>query len=173
MRAPVAIRREERADARAVGEVNTLAFGQPDEAALVARLRERARPYLGLVALDDREIVGHILFTPVPLHAETGVVTLMALAPMAVRPGRQREGIGSALVRAGLAACRTDGHDLVVVVGHPAFYPRFGFVRARPLGITSEPAFPDEAFMLAELTPGALGGRRGIIRYSPEFGGGH
>jgi putative acetyltransferase len=124
-----------------------------------------------LVATDAREVVGHILFTPVPLHTATGVVTLMALAPMAVRPGRQREGIGSALVRAGLAACRADGHDLVVVVGHPAFYPRFGFVRARPLGISSEPAFPDEGFMLAELTPGALGGRRGVIRYGREFGG--
>jgi putative acetyltransferase len=167
----IAIRREAPGDAAAVREVTTLAFGQPDEAALVDRLRERVTPYLGLVAVDDRAIVGHILFTPVPLHTDGGVVALLALAPMAVRPGRQRAGIGSALVREGLAACRADGHDLVVVVGHPDFYPRFGFVRARPLGITSEPAFPDEAFMVAELTPGALGGRRGVVRYGPEFGG--
>jgi putative acetyltransferase len=76
-------------------------------------------------------------------------------------------------VREGFAACRAAGHGLVVVVGHPHFYPRFGFVRARPLGITSEPVFPDAAFMLAELTPGALGGRRGVIRYGAEFGAGH
>ena len=166
----IAIRREAPADAGAVREVNTLAFGQPDEATLVDRLRRRAEIYLGLVAVDDRAIVGHILFTPVPLHADENLVTLLALAPMAVRPGRQRQGIGSALVREGLAACRAAGHDLVVVVGHPDFYPRFGFVRARRLGITSEPAFPDEAFMVAELAPGALGGRHGVIRYGPEFG---
>jgi putative acetyltransferase len=169
----IAIRRERPVDAAAVREVNMLAFGQPDEAALVHRLRQRAALYLGLVAVDEGAIVGHILFTPVPLHAGDGIVTLLALAPMAVRPGRQREGIGSALVREGLAACHAEGHDVVVVVGHPGFYPRFGFVRAQPLGITSEPAFPDEAFMVAELTPGALQGRRGVIRYGPEFGEGH
>jgi putative acetyltransferase len=166
----IAIRREAPADAAAVREVNTLAFGQPDEAQLVDRLRQRAEIYLGLVAVDERLIVGHILFTPVPLHAADGVVPLLALAPMAVRPGRQRQGIGSALVRAGLAACRAAGHELVAVVGHSDFYPHFGFVSARPLGITSEPAFPDEAFMVAELVPGALGGRRGVIRYGPDFG---
>ena len=167
----IAIRREAPADAAAVREVNTLAFGQPDEAALVDRLRRRPALYLGLVAVDGGEVVGHIVFTPAPLHTNAGVLVPLALAPMAVRPGRQRQGIGSALVREGLAAGRAAGHGLVVVVGHPHFYPRFGFVRARPLGITSVPAFPDEAFMLAELTPGALGD--GVIRYGPEFGPGH
>jgi putative acetyltransferase len=167
----IVIRREAPADAAAVREVNRGAFGQPDEAALVDRLRAHAALYLGLVAVDDRELVGHILFTPVPLHTAAGIVTFLALAPMAVRPARQRQGIGSTLVREGLAACRAAGYGLVVVVGHPPFYPRFGFVRARPLGLTSEPAFPDEAFMVAELTAGALHGRRGVIRYGPEFGG--
>jgi putative acetyltransferase len=94
----------------------------------------------------------------------------MALAPMSVLPARQRRGIGSALVRAGLQACRAAGHDVVIVVGHPAYYPRFGFVRARPLGLTSDPPFPDEAFMIAELTPGALGSRHGVVVYGEEFG---
>ena len=149
--------------------VNTEAFGRAEEARLVDRLRERARPYLGLVAVEGGEIVGHIVFAPVALDAGGSTSTLMALAPMAVRPGRQRRGIGSALVRAGFDACRAAGHGVVIVVGHPAFYPRFGFVRARPLGLTSEPAFPDEAFMVAELEPGALRGRRGVVRYPAEY----
>jgi putative acetyltransferase len=169
----IAIRREAPADADAVREVHTLAFGQPDEAALVDRLRDRAAWYLGLVAVDGGALVGHIVFTPVPLDTGAGVCTLLALAPVAVRPARQRHGIGSALVREGLAACRAAGHDVVVVVGHPAFYPRFGFVRARPLGLTSEPAFADEAFMVAELPAGALRGRQGVVRYGAEFGAGH
>ena len=93
----------------------------------------------------------------------------MALAPMSVLPAWQRRGIGSVLVREGLHACRAAGHDVVVVVGHPAFYPRFGFIPARPLGLMSDPPFPDEAFMVAELTPGALRGRRGVILYGGDF----
>jgi putative acetyltransferase len=166
----IVVRRERPGDAAAVREVNTAAFGRPDEADLVDRLRQRAPLYLGLVAADGDEVVGHILFTPVTLHCYQAPYTVLALAPMAVRPGRQRQGIGSALVREGLAACRAAGHDVVVVVGHPAYYPRFGFVPARPLGLMSEPAFPDEAFMVAELTPGALRGRRGVVLYGGDFG---
>ena len=166
----VEIRTERAADAEAVRAVNIEAFGRPDEARLVERLRERARPYLGLIAVDSGEVVGHIVFAPVTLHCYQAPYTITALAPMAVRPARQRRGIGSALVREGLAACGAAGRDVVVVVGHPAFYPRFGFVRARPLGLMSEPAFSDEAFMVAELTPGALRGRRGVVLYSSDYG---
>ena len=95
---------------------------------------------------------------------------MLALAPMAVHPAWQRRGIGGALVRAGLEACRAARHDVVMVIGHPAFYPRFGFVPARPLGLSSEPAMPDAAFMVAELTPGALRGRRGVIVYGRDCG---
>jgi putative acetyltransferase len=170
MRDRIVIRREGRAHAAAVRTVHTEAFGRPDEADLVERLRKRARFYLGLVAVNRTQVVGHILFTGVTLHGDRPPETIVALAPMAVLPGRQREGIGSALVREGLAACRSCGHDVVVVVGHPDFYPRFGFVRARPLGLRSEPAFPDEAFMVAELTPGVLAGRRGVVVYGGDFG---
>jgi putative acetyltransferase len=165
----LAIRRELPSDVAAIREVHAAAFGRPDEARIVERLRERARPYLGLVAADGGAVVGHILFTPVTLRGDPAPATVMALAPMAVLPAWQRRGIGSALVRDGLAACRASGHDVVVVVGHPAFYPRFGFVRARPLGLTSAPPFPDEAFMVAELTPGALRGRRGVVEYGSDF----
>ena len=166
----IAIRPEQPDDAVAVSEAHTAAFGRPDEARIVERLREHARPYLGLVATDADELVGHILFTPVTLHCYQAPYTILALAPMAVRPAWQRRGIGSALVRRGLEACRAAGHDVVVVVGHPAFYPRFGFVSARPAGLMSEPPFPDEAFMVAELTPGALRGRRGVVLYGGDFG---
>jgi putative acetyltransferase len=167
---PIEIRPERAADADAVRAVNLDAFGRPDEARLVERLRERARPYLALVAAEGGEVVGHIVFAPVTLHCYQAPYAIMALAPLAVRPPWQRRGIGAALVRAGLEACRAAGHDVVVVVGPPGFYPRFGFVPARPHGLMSEPAFPDEAFMVAELTPGALRGRRGVVLYGGDYG---
>jgi putative acetyltransferase len=166
----VEIRAERAADVDAVRAVHAEAFGRPDEAVLVERLRERARPYLALVAVEGEDVVGHVVFAPVTLHCYQAPYTITALAPLAVRPAWQRRGIGSALVRDGLAACRAAGRDVVVVVGHSAFYPRFGFVRARPLGLMSEPAYPDEAFMVAELTPGALRGRRGVVLYSADYG---
>lgn len=166
----VEIRAERDGDEAAVRVVHLEAFARPDEAELVARLRARARPYVALVAAAGGQIVGHIVFAPVTLHCYQAPYSIMALAPMAVRPAWQRRGIGSALVRAGLAACRAAACDVVVVVGHPAFYPRFGFVRARPLGLLSEPPFLDDAFMVAELTPGALRGRRGVVLYTADYG---
>ena len=78
-------------------------------------------------------------------------------------------GIGSALVRAGLDACRRLGHEVVVLLGHPAFYLRFGFMPARPLGVTCEYPPPDEVFVVADLSPGALRGRHGLVRYALDF----
>jgi putative acetyltransferase len=169
MSAPYTIRPERAADAAAVRAVTVAAFGQPAEADIVDRLRQHARIYLGLVAVDGRTIVGHILFTSVTLRSGPAPHTVMALAPMSVLPARQRGGVGSALMRAGLQACRAAGHHVVVVVGHPAFYSRFGFVHGRSLGLASHPPFPDEAFMVAELSPGALAGRRGVVVYGEEF----
>lgn len=165
----IAIRPEERDDAAAVSAVHTEAFGRPAEARIVERLRQAAGFYLGLVATDGGPIVGHILFTPVTLRGDRSSDLVLALAPMAVRPAWQRRGIGGALVHAGLEACRDARHDVVMVVGHPNFYPRFGFVPAPPLGLSSEPAMPAEAFMVAELTPGALRGRRGVVVYGSDF----
>jgi putative acetyltransferase len=165
----IAIRHEQPDDAAVVSAVHTEAFGRPAEARIVERLRQAAGFYLGLVATEGDQIVGHILFTPVPLRSNRSSDLVLALAPMAVRPAWQRRGIGGALVRAGLEACREARHDVVLVVGHPAFYPRFGFVPARTLGLSSEPAMPDAAFMVAELTPGALRGRRGVVVYGSDF----
>jgi len=121
------IRPETSADRVAVGNVNRLAFGQDAEAKLVNALRDGGYIRLSLVAEDSGEIVAHILFSRLPIITVSGVVEALALAPMAVIPSHQRQGIGTKLVEEGLRACRDAGHKIVVVLGHPRFYPRFGF----------------------------------------------
>lgn len=160
------IRPEAPSDHAAVHDVNVAAFGREVEARLVAMLRNQARPLVSLVAEDAGTVVGHIMFSPVSLGGFAGL--MMGLAPMAVAPARQRGGIGSALVRAGLGACRT--FDAVVVLGHAGYYPRFGFVPASRFGIRCEYDVPDDVFMVREMAPGRLDGKRGTIRYHAAFG---
>ena len=162
------IRPESPGDRDAVRAVNEAAFGRPDEADLVGRLRDAAGPFLSLVAVAEGEVVGHILFTPVAVEAPADV---RGLAPMAVRPDRQRSGVGAALVEAGLDACRADGAAAVVVLGHPDYYPRFGFRPASAFGLACEYDVPDEAFMALELVDGGLDGVDGLARYHPAFAG--
>jgi putative acetyltransferase len=163
------VRPEAPEDLEAIRSVNRLAFGRAAEAVLVDALRAAAQPFLSLVAVQDTQVVGHIAFSPVAIHGEGSPLPALALGPMAVLPDQQRRGIGSRLVLEGLAACQAGRHDLVVVVGHPAFYSRFGFVQAVPRGLRCEYDVPDEAFMVAELAPGALQ-RGGLVRYHPAFG---
>jgi putative acetyltransferase len=125
---------------------------------------------LSLVAEKDGHVVGHILFSPVTIEPFAGQVSAVGLAPMAVLPDQQGKGIGTRLVEEGLAELRRLGHDVVVVVGHPDYYPRFGFKRASLFGLRTEIDCPDEAFMAIELRPGALAGRGGRVRYRSEFG---
>lgn len=162
----VHVRAETAADRDAVRRVNAAAFGRDAEGRLVDALREAVSPSLSLVACDAEQVVGHILFTPVTVD---GAWTALALGPMAVRPERQRAGVGAALVRAGLDACRALGHDVVFVLGHPDYYPRFGFAPAPPRGLTCKWPVPDDVFMVAELAPGALRGRAGRVEYAPAF----
>lgn len=169
----VAIRPERPDDAEAIREVNRRAFGGPSEADLVDALRARGRPFISLVAVEpDGRIVGHIAFSPVTIGAEESSSGCVGLAPMAVIPELQRQGVGTRLVREGLAACRRHGQHVVVVVGHPEYYPRFGFVPASRFDLTCEFPTPDEAFMAMELRQDALAGRRGRVRYHPAFAGG-
>jgi putative acetyltransferase len=165
----VMIRREEPRDAGAVRRVNELAFGQPNEANIVRELTAAGASTLSLVAEIDGYVVGHILFSPVTIDTPAGQVTAIGLAPMAVLPDQQRKGIGTRLVQEGLAELQRLGHEVVVVVGHPDYYPRFGFKRASQFGLRTEIDCPDEAFMAIELRPGALVGRGGMVRYRPEF----
>ena len=162
------IRAEEEKDWVAVHAVNASAFETDAEARLVARLREQAQPVVSLVAEDDGQIVGHIIFSPVALSGEAHR-KILGLGPMAVLPTHQRKGIGSALVRAGLEEAKQLGFGAVVLVGHPEFYPRFGFRPASRFDIACEFDVPEEAFMALELQPGFLADASGTIEYHPAF----
>ena len=163
------IRPESPEDRPGVRQVNELAFGQPAEADLVDRLRLACADSLSLVA-DDGVVVGHILFAPVVVEGAAGDVIGMGLAPMAVRPDRQREGIGSQLVKRGLEMLRERGCPFVVVVGHPDYYPRFGFEPASARGLASQwEGVPDAAFMVLVLDTHAMTGTSGVARYRDEF----
>lgn len=167
--AELSIRPEGPGDQRAVRRVNEEAFGGAVEADLVEALRAAGAVTLSLVAEQDDRIVGHILFSPVTIGAGTASGHGLALGPMAVVPDLQRRGIGGRLVEAGLDACRRAGHERVVVVGHPAYYPRFGFVPASRFGLACEFEVPDEVFMALELRAGAYAEVAGTVRYRPEF----
>jgi putative acetyltransferase len=162
------IRPEMEDDAPAIRRVNEQAFGQPGEADLVDALRLEARPFVSLVADREGEVVGHIAFSPVTIDGRD-VGGALGLAPMAVLPAFQGQGIGSALVREGLAACRRAGCAAVFVLGHAHYYPRLGFVPAPPRGLRCAYPVPDDVFMVAELQPGALDGVDGLVRYHPTF----
>ncbi len=133
-------------------------------------LRMRNKVTVSLVAEQDGRIVGHILFSPVTIVSTGTVFPAVGLAPMAVLPELQRQGIGSLLVENGLAECRRRaGHECIVVLGHPEYYPRFGFVPASEYGLKCEYDVPDEVFMAIEPRKGALLGRAGTVKYQPEF----
>jgi putative acetyltransferase len=165
----IVIRPETIDDHSAIHSVIELAFNQSNEADLVDALRKVASPQISLVAVEDERIVGHIFFSPVTVESEREIFTAIGLAPLAVLPERQRCGIGSSLIQEGLKECRRLGHDIVFVLGHPEYYPRFGFVVAKEKRFCCEFPVPDEVFMVAELKPGALSGRRGLVKYLPEF----
>ena len=165
----VRVREETAADHGAIRRVNRVAFDGEDEARLVDRLRTEGLVIATLVAVQADEVVGHILFTDLPIETDAGEVHAAALAPMAVLPNLQRQGVGSMLVKEGLMACGERGYGIVIVLGHTDYYPRFGFSPALT-GNLQSPFSGSDAFMAMELTPGALDGVQGTVRYPEAFG---
>ena len=163
------IREEVASDIDKIWKVNSDAFETEAEANLVNALRNSGCPYLSLVAETENEVVGHILFTPVELSGNENKLKIMGLAPMAVLRKYQNKGIGSKLVQAGLEHCKLLGYDAVVVLGHPDYYPKFGFAPSVKYGIKSEYEVPDEAFMILELIPGCLKNHEGVVKYHEAF----
>ncbi|KAA3654802.1 MAG: N-acetyltransferase [Chloroflexi bacterium] len=163
------VRVERESDIEAVHRVNVLAFGREDEARIVDRMRERGVKLISLVVVLDEQVVGHALFSPVDVVGETAVSPSIALGPVAVLPDFQKQGIGGFLIRAGLDACREAGHGALFVLGHPSYYPRFGFHPAKPHGISCEFSVPDDVFMVVELIPDTLTNLQGTVTYQPEF----
>ncbi len=161
------IREERPGDQEAIRRVHRDAFGGDLEARLVDLLRERGKAVTSLVADDHGQIVGHILFSEVTIDAASGCRAL-GLAPLGVLPANQHQGVGSSLVREGLTRCTDAGHDVVVLVGAPAYYARFGFHAAKARGLDNEYGVNDE-FMVLELRTASLDRVRGLVRYAPEF----
>jgi putative acetyltransferase len=147
--------------------LHRLAFGGMFEATLVDRLKQDGLVITSLIALYADDVVGHILFSTLAVEIDGRPVTSVSLAPIAVTPQRQRQGIGSQLVRAGLARLRQGPTRAVIVVGHPDYYPRFGF-SAEVVRKLDTP-YAGDAFMGLELVPGSLAGTRGTVRYPPAF----
>jgi putative acetyltransferase len=163
------IRLETPEDIDSIHYVNKQAFKQENEPVLIEKLRNRGVLTISLIAIQDGEIVGHIAFSPVQIESEGSSFQAITLAPIAVLPVNQNKGIGSLLVKAGLDECRRLGQEIVVVVGHPNYYPRFGFVPAKPNGLLCEFEVPDEAWMVLELKKRSLSGKHGTVRFQPEF----
>ena len=168
----IQIRPETIDDQQAIYQLIELAFGQNNESRLVDLLRtdDCFIPELSLVALMNKQIIGHIIFTKIVIKGEEGTETSsLALAPMAVLPAHQKSGIGGKLIRAGLATAKELGHQSVIVMGHKDYHPKFGFVPAERWKIGTHYEVPSEYFMAIELIPGALSDAKGIVEYSPPF----
>jgi len=165
---PVMIRTENENDIEQVFSVNSAAFETSAEALLVNLLRVNANPVISLVAENLGKIIGHIMFSPVTLSGDTQL-KIMGLAPMAVLPENQKSGVGSQLISSGIEACKKLGYFGVVVLGHPEYYPRFGFAPSSEFNIKSEYDVPDNVFMVQELKPRYLANVSGVIKYHDVF----
>jgi putative acetyltransferase len=168
--AQLRVRPERAGDGTRVFELHARAFQRPAEAELVDALRDAGALTLSLVAEAGGRRVGHVAFSPVHVGEGAAAWQALALGPLAVDPDHQNGGVGSALVREGLERCRADRHAVVFVLGHSRYYPRFGFEPAAARGFAYEGgARFAPAFYVAELEPGAIDGRSGVVRYRPEF----
>lgn len=160
------IRPETAADLELIRNVHRRAFGREEEARLVDELRDGGYAQISLVAEVD-QVVGHILFSDIQIVARDSIIPALALAPLAVLPDFQRQGIGSSLVRSGLEMAWERGDRIAIVLGDPNFYRRFGFYPE--LASRLESPYSGEGWMACELAPGALRGVQGVVRYPKPF----
>lgn len=162
---------EQPEDIISIRQVNRVAFGGEYEAKVIDRLRQNCPDILSLVVKDGEDVVGHILFSPAQIVKDGGGhISGMGLGPLAVHPDYQGLGIGSALCKVGLQRIKKNGYPFVVVLGHPGYYPRFGFERASAYGIkTAFQDVPDEAFMICIFDNVSSRDLKGIAYYRPEF----
>ena len=162
------IREEREGDCEGIQRVHLGAFEGDVEVRLVDLLRARGKAVVSLVAIVNAEVVGHVLFSQVTIDGCSSDARALGLAPVGVLPAFQRNGIGSRLIREGLSRCAAAGHDIIVLIGEPRYYARFGFQPAKPCGLDNEYGVSEE-FMVLELAEGALDRTRGLVRYAPEF----
>jgi putative acetyltransferase len=167
----IQIRAERNGDQEDIRQINDTAFKGDNESRLVDAIRnsELFVPELSLVAVADGKLIGHILFSIVYINSDEGEIPTLALAPMAVVPEQQNKRIGSMLVEEGLKRAKDQGFKHAVVLGHPEFYPKFGFVPASTKGIEAPFPVPDEVFMAIELKEGSLDQIKGKIVYPSAF----
>ena len=167
------IRPEQEKDHKAIRELTFRAFQNEEEPDLVEAIRESEFyiPELSIVAESSGRIVGHIMFSRISVIGDEEETEVLSLAPMSVEPDMQMKGIGKKLIEKGLAECRRLGHRIVIVIGHPDYYPRFGFRPARESGFEVPFDVPDEAFMVIALDGDALDGQGGMVEFSPPFDG--
>ena len=164
------IRQEKTEDINDIREVNEKAFGKPQEANIINNLRRNCDELLSLVAVENEKIVGYILFSPAIIDGKHGIIKGMGLAPMAVLPEKQRQGIGSELVKIGIEYLKETKYLFIIVLGHPEYYPRFGFEPASRYRIKSQwEGVPDNAFMILWLDKTMMDKVSGVAKYRDEF----
>ena len=168
------IRKSTEFDKSEIETVHIQAFGQaegPEIAKLVKDLfeDETAFPLLSLVAVENSKVVGHVLYTKAIITKTTKSISAQILAPLAILPEAQSQGIGAQLVRNGLKQLKESGVELVFVLGHPEYYPRFGFITAGVVGFEAPYPIPEEnaaAWMVQELNEGTIGSVKGSVQCS-------
>ncbi|HML05183.1 MAG TPA: N-acetyltransferase [Methanobacterium sp.] len=165
------IRHEKKSDYSTIYEINKLAFNGENESKLIQTLRksENFNKNLSLVAVNGEKIVGHILFTPITIETKEKSFLALALAPLAVHPEFQNQGIGSLLIKQGLNACKRLKYGIIIVIGHPKYYPRFGFIPAINKGLKVLFEVREEAFLVKENISGSLNGVEGTVKYPQPF----
>ncbi len=166
----ITIREERSSDLKTINEINDLAFGQPQEALVINKIRASGAEILSLVAEIDDRVVGHIFFSPAEIEYNDEKIVGMGLAPMAVLPEFQKKGIGKALINESLNILNKKQTAFIIVLGHPAYYPKFGFERASKYGIKCQwQDVPDEAFMIMILNHDKMANVTGTAKYREEW----